>query len=181
MAYEEPVVEVLGAERSGDTTTIRVRFVSGKVPADPLAPASLVSQPGHPPLEIPLHQLVDRGDGEVLHFESYGVAAPLPSLRERWLFRSWWMPQDLDLVMDTALAWQQETYRRTGDHEHCPLTWETIGPGDVGYHSSRGNWISVRAYEQYIRNDILRVRPTKGNPHLLRSRDPERLRKSSSA
>ena len=41
---------------------------------------------------------------------------------------------------------------------HCAVTWETIRRGDRAYRSGAGEWMSIDAFERYVRNDSLRLR-----------------------
>jgi hypothetical protein len=156
VAYAEPIVEVVDASRSGDVTTTRVRLVAGGLPSEPIAPAGLYAEEHDDEQLFELHTLRHWEPGGLLVFESYGDAAAVRPgeravFRSRWTRESWWA------ATDRNLQWELAVYHGDG-HDHCLLTWETIARGDTAYRSSRGNWVTVGAYERYIRDDVLRLR-----------------------
>lgn len=158
MTYKEPTAEILGAARSGDVTTTRLRVVKGTSPVDPIAPAGLYSGARGEHEILPLHKLVAREPEGTLVFESYGIDAALPAEGSRLTLRSWWDRRALDAVTNVGLAWQLKAYDES-DHDHSLLTWTTILAGEEAYRSTNGDWVSRDAYERYIRDDLLRLRP----------------------
>lgn len=104
---------------------------------------------------LDVHRLValDGGDAS---FESYAIAEVTPEPGGRYSYYSWWTPAQLEAARDTSLGWERRRYGGH-DHDHCVLTWETIRLGDVAYASEAG-WISVDAYERFIRHDEARLR-----------------------
>ena len=155
MAYERAVVEVVEAVRAGDTTTTRVRLVRGETPLDPVAPAALYDDDAVTEV-LALHRLLGRGtDGLV--FESYEVTASLPSAGSRFILRSWWTPSALDAVTAPDGTWREAQFEGD-DHTHCIVTWATIWGGERAYRSEAGEWMSVRAFERFVRDDLLRLR-----------------------
>jgi hypothetical protein len=153
---QEAVVEVLAATRVDDVATIRVRLKSVDLPSDPLAPAGLYSGE-HGDIEVAqLHKFISREADGTLEFEAYSKTAPLPEEGAQLVLRAWWLPSAWDAVADRSRVWKLQTFTE-GDHDHCLLTWETIYPGDDAYRSDAGEWMSVEAYERFVRDDILRV------------------------
>jgi hypothetical protein len=62
------------------------------------------------------------------------------------------------------VRWHRRTYNKPGDHTHCLPTWKTIDRGTTAYQVDDAGWITVDAYEKYIRDDILRLRRAIANP-----------------
>lgn len=61
---------------------------------------------------------------------------------------------------NTDWTLQPYPYTDPGTHHHCLLTWETIAldsDNPIAYHSHYG-WLTVAAYEEYIVQDIRRLR-----------------------
>ena len=157
MAYEEAVVEVVETVRAGDTTTTRVRLVMGEPPSDPVAPAALYADDATTEV-LALHRLVSRGpDGLV--FESYELSSALPSAGARLILRSWWSPLSLEAVTAPDGTWQEAQFEGD-DHAHCIVSWEEIRRGDRAYRSEAGEWMSVSAFERFVRDDVLCLRET---------------------
>lgn len=148
-------VSIVRASRAGDVTTTEVRLEEGKWPSTPVAPAS-VREDEEPNVVTELHRLVDLTD-DVATFETYGIDGKPLEPGGSYSLYAWWAPHQLKAAEDQSLVWTLETFDRAGDHDHCLLTWATIGPGDVAYHSDDG-WISVDAYDRFIRDDALRLR-----------------------
>jgi hypothetical protein len=72
----------------------------------------------------------------------------------------------MDLVPDTTRKWQRTKCPDNGKHDFCPMTYKNIGADEAereGYLSD-GVWISVDAYDKYIRDDFLRVRQARNEP-----------------
>jgi hypothetical protein len=147
-------ISIIGVSRAGDLTTTEVSLVEGKWP-EPLAPASVWSGEGRRTRVIDLHRLVSRAE-DVAIFESYGLEGDIPTAGGPYALYAWWTPEQLEAARDVDLEWRRRSYDGA-DHDHCLLTWQTIGSGDVAYSSEAG-WISVDAYEQFIRDDVLRLR-----------------------
>jgi hypothetical protein len=78
----------------------------------------------------------------------------------RYIFRGLFTADALELVTDTSREWIREPYPDNGDHDHCALTWARIAAdeGDGCGYRSGSDWISVEAFELYIKGDRLRVR-----------------------
>ena len=155
--YQDAVGEIVDIARQGDLT--RTVLEVDRVEGGSLWPSNLFdrAEPSRNVLE--LHKLLQR-QGEILTYESYDLDSPLPAKGGQYIFRSMWTPDVLDIVLNTELAWKRELYPDNGSHDHCPLTWKTICSytGEREGYRSGSIWISVDAYERYIRNDILRVR-----------------------
>ncbi len=71
-----------------------------------------------------------------------------------WLQYAW--------TSDVLLALRASTWRRDvlPDHvpDFCPVTYKTLTQGDAAYVNDAGLWISVAAWEEYVRDDNLRLR-----------------------
>jgi hypothetical protein len=149
-------VTITGATRSGYVTTTELRLDSGEWPFEPVAPATLWAARDEPVTH--LHKLL-RLDGADATFESYGPQGEVPQPGGPYRMYSWFTPDQYEALTDTNVEWHRGVYEKPGDHTHCILTWEAIDDGDDGYRvEPGGGWISVDAYEKYIRDDILRVR-----------------------
>jgi hypothetical protein len=152
----EVLATIIRASHSGDETTTELRLESDRWPFDPLAPATLWTNDNQPVIE--LHRL-PRSDGRVAVFESYDESGELPQPGGPYRMYSWWNPDQRHAVTDTTLEWHRRTYNKPGDHTHCILTFEEIDDAGEGYQLEHyGGWISVDAYEKYIRDDVLRLR-----------------------
>jgi hypothetical protein len=148
-------VNIVRASREGDVTTTELWLQEGAWPSAPLAPATVWSGDVDRLLLIELHRLVDL-EGASARFESYELETALPPIGGPHSFFAWWTPEQLAAAIDPSLEWQPVQYYES-DHGHCRLTWKEIEPGDPVYVSDAG-WITVEAYERYIRDDVLRVR-----------------------
>ena len=157
MAYAEPIIEVVEASRDGDVTTTRLRLVAGGLPSEPLVPAGLYAEDRDDERLFELHTLSRWEPGGTLVFESYGEPAESVRPGARAVFRSRWTRESWWAVTDRNLDWTPLPYDGP-DQGHCLLTWETISRGEVAYRSSRGDWVTVAAFERYIRDDVLRIR-----------------------
>lgn len=153
MSYEQTAAEVLEVSVAGSVTTMRLRLSVVRV--EPLAPAGLWRGADAAEEAWQLHRLVERAPDGSLVFETYDGGTP-PEQGERFVFQSWWTPRQFEAARDQTPRWERAVYS-DGDHEHCLLTWHTIMPGDHAYHSSVG-WLSVDAYQRFIRGDVLRLR-----------------------
>ena len=157
MAYVEPKAEILEASRSGDVSTIVARF--DRVPSPPIAPAALYVDPRSGNEQFQLHRLVKIADN-VLEFQTFSSTHELPQVGDDFSFRSWWVKHAMEACLDTETKWIREEYPDNGGHEHCLFTWEAIeanSKNSEGYHSKYG-WITVKAYENFIRDDIYQAR-----------------------
>jgi hypothetical protein len=134
---------------------------AGPSPAHPIAPASIWDYTGKPARVFDFHRLVDQR-GPQLSFLTFDWHEDLPRYRDHpledqeFVLQSWWIPAAWDLVTDKSLTWRREIF--AGEHDHCIITWHTINDGDIAYVSNDGDWISVSAYDDFIRDDVLRLR-----------------------
>ncbi len=158
MTYKEPVAEVVDIARQRDVTTTVLK-VLGELPSAPLYPAALYHQSDPSREALQLHKLVGTARN-VLTFQSYDVGPTLPSPGQRFIFRCWWSRDALELVLNTDLTWTLQEYPDDGSHSHCPLTYETISAytGHRDGYRSGDTWITVEAYDRFIRDDVLRIR-----------------------
>jgi hypothetical protein len=136
-------------------TTVRL----SDVPSGPLVPAALWELTNDSSTEvIPFHRLRDR-EGDFLAFETFDPVTRLPLFEHEYVFQQWFAQWQMDIVTDTSRRWKRRVYPENGDHDHCRLTWESIDAGAEAYRSNR-DWITVDAYNKYIRDDFLKVRGT---------------------
>lgn len=160
MAYEEPVVKVLSANRQGDVVYLRLKVIDrNSWPSSPLAPAGLYQIDNPEQEHFQLHRFISQ-DADTLSYKTYDQTSPLPRVGQRALFRVWWTEWQLKLVLDQDREWVRRAYPDNGEHDHCALTWETIAAysdHSEGYESE-GDWITVEAYEVFILQDRLRLR-----------------------
>lgn len=163
MAYQHPIAKVVDVNITKDAVTIEL-FVN-KLLSPPLYPAGLYL-PDNPKHEVlVLHRLM-KEEGLKLTYESYGEFLELPINGESYIFSKWWSAEELKLVQNTALFWTREAYPDDGTHTHCPLTHEMISAYS-GYkegYKAGTTWITIKAYEQFIQADILRVRHPNDEP-----------------
>ena len=76
-------------------------------------------------------------------------------------YRAWWVPKAMDAALDKEAKWTRKNYPDNGDHDHCLFTWETISAYEgsrEGYWSEKYGWITVKAYDDVIANDLYRLR-----------------------
>jgi hypothetical protein len=153
----QPGVSILQCSRVDDVVTTELCLKEGSWPAAPLAPATVWGGEDDRERVIDLHRLVSLRE-DAATFESYGIGEVQVSSGDevRHAFYSWWTPEQLEVARDRGLAWRRRAYDGA-DHDHCLLTWQKIQPRDVAYVSEAG-WLSVEAYEQFIRDDRLRLR-----------------------
>jgi len=145
------------ATRLGDISRIVARFE--KIERDSMAPAALSLDPNSVDYEFDVHKQIAR-DRFIVTFETYNSAQPLPKVGTTYTWHPWWLPWALDAVVDENANWQLCEYPEDEAHTHCLLTWETIAAyvdHRVGYVSKHG-WITLDAYNEYIRDDVLRLR-----------------------
>jgi hypothetical protein len=158
MAYIEPKATILDVRSAGAITTVVVEF--DRMPSEPIAPAALYVDPRSGNEQFQLHKLV-RASGLKLEFQTFASTHAPPAVGETFSFRSWWVKDAMDAALDIGAKWTRRAYPDDGSHVHCLFTWESIEANSdhpEGYHSDEHGWISVRAYEDFIRDDIYRVR-----------------------
>jgi len=153
--WVDPVATVLLVSRDGADLSVSLDLDRPYSP--PLFPASLLRAGGDEALRLDRVEEVEplRYEGRAFDAGHSSVAAG-----DRFIFRGWWTPDALDLVLDTNRSWVLERYPDHGGHEHCQLTWVEIsaqGGEPAGYRSG-DDWISVEAFRRYIQDDHLRVR-----------------------
>ena len=123
----------------------------------PLAPAGLYDVRTEREEAAQLHKITS-SDSDVHTFHTYRPQRISASIvGGQFVYRSWWTPQQFQLVTDTSLRWERAQYAADEEHVHCALTWEAITAPMEAYHSD-DTWITVEAYEQFIRDDILHSR-----------------------
>lgn len=161
----ERTARVVDVSTKEDVTVVQIEVQGEARPLiPPIAPAALYAE-DDPAREVyQLHRLLHE-EGDRLTFETYrDTSAEAPEVGHRYVFRSWWLEDALELVEDTSLEWTLERYPDNGDHDFCPLTYGDIcGKPDCaacqheGYRSGN-RWITVDAYQRFIRDDVLRLR-----------------------
>jgi hypothetical protein len=155
MAGRQTGVNIVSSSREGDVTATELRLHEGAWPPAPLAPATLWSGEAEGVPLIELHRLVEL-DGVSARFESFAIETAPPAPAGPHSFFSWWTPEQFAAAVDLSLEWRAVQFYES-DHARCYLTWNEIEPGDPVYASDVG-WITVEAYERYIRDDALRLR-----------------------
>jgi len=151
------IVETQIAEGGGVITTLE----GSPTPySSVLAPAGLYDIQSQKIESYQLHKLL-HWTNDKLVFKTYGQPLPATSLDGlEFVFRPWWTDEAWKLVTDKELSWERLPYPSNGSHEHCAITWEAIGQGEKnkeGYRSGDA-WVTVQAYEQFIRQDIYHCR-----------------------
>ena len=158
MANAEPIAEIVEATRHDDVSVVAARF--DLAPMAPIAPGALYAEPKSGNEQFQLHKLI-RVDGRTLTFQTLNSAHSLPKVGERYFFRSWWVKPAMEAALDTDAIWMRQVYPDDGTHQHCLFSWEAIEANSAnaeGYWSQKHGWITVRAYENFIRDDIYRIR-----------------------
>jgi len=161
MRTNEPLASVIAVEHDGDT--VRVSLAADGIPPSPVAPAGLYAPASPAELAYELHRLV-AADGMTLVFDAFDWEGRLPHAGQRFILRTWWLPEALNLVRDTTRVWKRRRYTDSDECRFCPLTWKRFtadshisGAEHEGYQSG-DSWISVEGYERYIRADELQLR-----------------------
>ncbi len=100
-------------------------------------------------------------DGETYQFETRGGPPEGLAVGAEYGFQSIWTPLAFDIVADLDARWEERTYPRDGNHDHCPLSHEKLsaeGPTPVGYWNPDYGWISPSAYRDELVGDRYGVR-----------------------
>ena len=145
-AHDHHVIEIVGALQPY---------------APPFAPAALYDTQTERVEAVQLHKLVCSSE-ESFTFHTFPpqhVSSAI--IGGTFVYRPWWTPEQLEIVLDTSLPWSRERYPDDGSHTHCMLTWEAISAyaePTEGYRCGRHTWITVDAYEKFIRGDLYRCR-----------------------
>ena len=147
-------VTITAVARSGDTTRTDLRLDDGEWPFEPVAPAMLCTDDRQPVIQ--LHKLL-RLDDNTAALESYELAGEPPRPGGQYLMFSWLNPKELSLVTDNDVQWHRRIFNK-GDHTHCLLTFDEIERGTTAYQADDQGWVTVDAWEEYIRDDVLRLR-----------------------
>jgi hypothetical protein len=67
----------------------------------------------------------------------------------------------MEAALNRNVLWEHREYPDDGNHDHCLFTWETIAAyaeTRSGYWSREYGWITKSAYDDFIRDDIYRLR-----------------------
>lgn len=155
--YHEPRVTIVAIEQTQHAIQCVIHVTH--VPPPPLAPASLHAVHAPHELVVEFHAVLAHTQHDIT-FETYRVPPTLPALGQSYILRTWWTDEQLAVVTDTARHWVRAAYPNTGDHDHCVLTWERIAADTDQWegYQSEGEWITIDAYNTYIRDDLLRLR-----------------------
>lgn len=157
MPYQEPVVRLTEIYAVG--AVLHITLDLRPLPAEPLAPASLHAPETPADVAAELRRVVARTEQQIT-FEASAALQHVLIVGGRYVFRAWWTPAQFAAVTDTGRIWVRETYPSNSDHDHCVLTWTTIAANAEqreAYRSGR-DWITIEAYNRYIRDDFLGVR-----------------------
>jgi hypothetical protein len=160
MPYQGPIAKVTSTQQQGDVATVAIK-ISRQLHV-PIAPAGLYDQ-SNPDREVfQLHKLIEESTGHLV-FETYSSESVLPRVGGKFIFRSWWTADAIEAVQDTDVKWVRKRYPDNRNHDHCLLTWATISSYSEnieGYYLKYG-WITVQAYNKYIKQDCFHLRKTK--------------------
>jgi hypothetical protein len=147
-------VVVEQAHRVGDVLTTRVRVMDGEgdIPRDLDSPASLLGAKVGEWIE--LHQ-AERPATDVLVFRTFGETE-IPPVGGEFRVQWWWIGGVQQMLIDTP----KRRRAIVTSHWFCPLTYENLDDGNEAYTDDQGHWISVRGWEEFVRDDRLRLRTT---------------------
>jgi hypothetical protein len=154
-------VVVQRTEREGDTVVVRARVIEtprivdrrGRVfethPDDFESPVVLLDRDLAKPVTA---QRVTAVSAEEMEFRIFD-AKEAPQLGTEFIVRGMWFDGTMEMLR-TAAGW----HRTIADgHWFCPLTWENWEAGDPIYVDDHGDEISVRGWEMYVRDDLMRL------------------------
>ncbi|MCP5143371.1 MAG: hypothetical protein H6978_00950 [Gammaproteobacteria bacterium] len=125
----------------------------------PVAPGGLYPAPNSTAEIFQVHKVIEQ-IGQAYCFETYHSQRPPPAPGSLWYHRGWWLPEALDAARDGAATWVREYYPDDGSEELCLFTFTAIAAHAAhaeGYRSHYG-WVTVEAYNAFIRDDIYRLR-----------------------
>lgn len=127
---------------------------------DPICPATLYRDEDARSSLLDLHRLlsIQGQSATCISFDSSTEVV----VGETYFHQGWWSTSAYRLVTDRTRLWTLAKYPDDSDHDHCPLTWKKISTknGEAFGYCSGDDWISVEAFEKYIRDDLLGVRQT---------------------
>ncbi len=104
---------------------------------------------------FPLHKVISKNN-LVLEFETYEYNGNPPGKGKTYSYQSWFTPNQIVLITDTKRTWHKEKIVGNSDI-HCSLTWESLLP-DVEAYTDGEVWISSKAYEDFIKKDVSKLR-----------------------
>jgi len=157
MKKNETIINVVAVDLDNKYITVQGSgFVS-----EPLVPAALYLVDRPDKEIIQLHKLITRKDDLLTFKSSSNAFTTIPKIGDKYIFRAWWTPDQLDLVKDKNRTWNYEEYPDDGSYEYCALSWEKISSSpdceNFGYRSE-DVWLSTDAYKTYIIDDLLEIR-----------------------
>jgi hypothetical protein len=152
-------IATVAASRDFDVVEIRGALAPYE---EPFAPAGLYDL-GTERIEVAqLHKIVardaERQTASFRTFAPHRVSGAL--VGQEFVYRPWWTPDQLDVVVDISRKWVLEQYPDDGTHAHCQLTWEAISgyaSPSIGYRCG-SMWLIVDAYEKIVRDDCYQCR-----------------------
>ncbi len=164
--YPLPLVKIVqvSSDNDGVVTELCIEEDSNHYfRIEPIAPATLGRgkewRVGNGESEtFQLHRLITKNK-DTLTFRTFSDQQKLPAVGGEYRFVSNFTPDQFDLVRDTNKVWEKKPFPE--NVTFCDLTYEPIPGKDhlntVGYTDGKA-WITNRAYDTYIKKDILRVR-----------------------
>ena len=158
MKYRAPKGLIIDVAEKGNTSRLIIEF--DKMDIGPVAPAGLYNDPSSGKEQFQLHRVAEN-KGLIYTFETFNRPQPLPKAGQVYFYRGWWLQEAMDAVLDTNANWEWKNYPDNGDHAHCLFTWENIAfyaDCNEGYFSEKYGWITVEAYNKFIRGDIYNLR-----------------------
>jgi hypothetical protein len=145
-------------QQDSDVVTVLSGSLGSQTP--PWAPAALYDLATERHEIFQLHKILYSFE-ESSRFITFGSSLPIDSIiGQKFAYRPWWSAEAWDLVTNSSLTWHRKSYPDNGSHTHCPITWQAISADKEpreGYKC--GNvWITIEAYENFIRDDIYKCR-----------------------
>jgi hypothetical protein len=139
-----------------------VRLSLDEVGGDPIAPGWCGWPSGQLTQDtLVLHRLLGR-HRNVVSLESLDRPTSMPALGAEVEYTSWWTPDQLRLVTDTAKQWERRPANATSvddiDYcDFCGLCWARIAELPIAYQSN-SDWICPDCFGRYIESDLLGIR-----------------------
>lgn len=150
--YQEPLAEVIANYIRNNQIYVDVRLSENISP--PVAPASLVSIEKPSSVITELHKLIGKNES-VLSFVSYELNFRYINPGNKFIFRSWWRPDQLEVAHSNPGNWKRTIFISNDfdDHDHCELCWQRlsneIGDEITGY-KNENIWLCQNCYNKYL-------------------------------
>jgi hypothetical protein len=149
-------VEAVEPTRNG----VIVRLSLDEIGGEPIAPGWCGWPPGKVAQDtLVFHRLLERRRS-VVTLESLDRPTSIPALGAEVEYTSWWTPEQLGLVTDTAKEWERRPAKDADTIDHCDfcgLCWARIAEFPVAYQTD-SDWICSDCFERYIESDFLGLR-----------------------